>query len=461
MATGSIFQFSGVGSGFNSDTILQKMLDVERAPVSRLQSRQAQVTQQQTAWRSINTRVLGLGTAADKLAGEGYEDRQATSSDPEVLTASALPGQDLGSLTVSVESLAQNHQQISQGFAVADARVGTGLVTLKVGSASYPPIGAGDGSLTGLRDAINGAKLGVSASILDAGQSAGNNRYRLMLNSAVSGKAGEVVATFNLSGGTAPAMTDLVAAQDSHVKLGQGAQAVDIYSSTNTVSGSIAGVTLDLKAAKPGTAVTVQMSQKTTNLRENIQGLLDQYNGLTDSFNSNFAYNKDSKESGVLFGATSLIQLQSNLFDRVTGSRQVGGAFNSLSSVGINVNDKGKLEITDTNAFNAALNKPGDLKKLFSDSSYGIAAQVKKLSLQATNVTDGIITLEDKRLTSAYDDLDKSIAKTNDKVSRTEVRLREMFLNMETALSKIKAQGSALSAQLSSLPTTSTTAKSS
>ncbi|MBT9587014.1 flagellar filament capping protein FliD [bacterium] len=458
MAAGSIFQFAGLSSGFNTDTILQKMLDVQRAPIQALQTRQAQVTQEQTAWRSINTRLLALGTAAEKLQqSEPYQERRVTSSKADIVTASAQPGQDLGQISLSVEALAQSHQQISQGFATLDAPVGSGTVTLQVGSASFNPIQleAPNATLQGLRDAINNSKHGIRASVLDAGESAGNSRYRLMLTSETSGSQGAIQATFNLDG-TVPTMSTLVTAQDAHVKLGQGAAAVDVYSSTNSMSGALAGITLSLKSASPGTQVNLQLSRETSELRGNVQGLLDQYNTLAESFNANFKYNKDTGETGILFGDSTLLSLQQQLFDKVTGSREVGSSLNSLSAMGINVDDKGKLAITSNAAFEAALAKPDDVRKLFADTQFGIAAGVKNLVSQATNIVDGSVSLQDKRLTGHYDDIQQSITRTQQKVSRTEQRLRETFLAMESAMSKMKSQSQALSASLGSLPTSAT-----
>lgn len=457
-STGSVFQFSGLGSGFSTDSILEKMLDIEKAPIAKFQARQATVTQEQSAWRSINTRVLGLGTAADKLKSDTlYSTRQVFSGNTEVLTASASAGNVLGNYTVSVEALAQNHQQVSQGYAAQDAAIGTGTVTIKVGSASFNPItiDSTNNSLTGIRDAINKANPGVTASIVDAGESAGSSRYRLSLNSNTSGMAGQIDATFAL-GVTSPTMTDMTAAQDAHIKLGTGANAIDVYSSTNTVTGALDGVTLTLNSAKPGTAINVRLSQNTAPVREAVQGFLDQYNGLSDIFNANNAYDKSTQTSGVLFGNSALQNLQGDLFSKVTGSRNIPGAsLNSLSSMGISLDDKGKLSVTDNAAFEKALAKPEDLKKLFTDKDNGIATNLRSYVDQQTSVVSGAITLEDKRLTAQYDDLTASIERTQAKATRTEQRLREIFLNLETALSTIKSQSAALSAQLGSLPTSS------
>lgn len=454
MATGSIFQFSGLSSGFNTDTILSKMLEVEKAPISRFQSRQAQITKEQTSWRSINTRMLALGTAAEKLqSADLFTQRSATSSQPEVLGVSAQPGQDLGSYTFSVEALARSHQAISQGYSTADAQVGTGTVTLSVGSAGFPPITltSGKSSLQDLRDAINGANLGVSASILDAGEAAGGDRFRLMLTSQTTGLLGRMTVDFQLDGATEPQLADLVAAQDAHVKLGQGAAAVDIYSSRNTISGALAGVTLDLKAAKPGTAVEVRLNRSTSGMRAAVENFVSQYNALSDSFNAEFAYDKESGVGGTLLGNPTLISLQQDLFSRVTSSRQVGGSFNALTAVGINVDDKGKLSISDSLAFERALDRPDDLRKLFADPEQGVSANLRSLVDKATRSGDGILTMEDQRLSGHYEELDDRISDVQARVGRSEQRLRKMFLAMEEAMARLKTQSSVLAASLASL----------
>lgn len=464
-STGSVFQFSGLGSGFSTDSILEKMMDVEKAPIAKFQARQATVTQEQSAWRNINTRVLGMGTAADKLKSDDlYATRQASSSNTDVLTATAATGNVLGNFTVSVEALAQNHQQVSQGYADKDTAVGTGTLNIKVGSASFNPItiDGTNNTLTGIRDAINKANPGVTASIIDAGESAGSSRYRLSLNSNTSGTAGEIEATFAFDSNS-PAMTDMTAAQDAHIKLGTGASAIDIYSSTNTVTGALDGVTLNLNAAKPGVTVNVRLSNNTAPAREAIQNFLDQYNGLSDTFNANNAYDKGTQTTGVLFGSSALQNLQGDIFNKVTNFRNVpGGSLNSLSSMGITLDDKGKLSVTDNAAFEKALAKPDDLKKLFTDKDNGIATNMRSYVDQQTSVVSGTITLEDKRLTAQYDDLTASIERTKAKATRTEQRLREIFLNLESSLSSIKSQGAAISAQLGSLSSgsSSTTAKS-
>jgi flagellar hook-associated protein 2 len=451
-------KFSGLASGFDTDLIIEKSLEVERAPISALQSRQAQVTQQQAAWRSINTRLLALGTASKDLQESSvYESRQAVSNTPEVLTASIGSGQGVGSYSFSVESLAQNHQMVSQGFATSDAAVGTGTIQIKVGAASFPAIavGAGQGTLSGIRDAINNANVGVSASLMDAGETAGNNRYRLVLNSNSSGKAGEVTATFSLTGGTAPAMTDLVAAQDAHVKFGQGASAIDLYSSTNLVSGAVSGLSLNLNQAKPGQIVNVKVSANSSPLRTKVENFIEQYNSLSDVFNANNARDSETGSTGVLFGDSAMLFLQDQVFDRVNQSRATGGALNSLTSLGISLDDKGKLSISDNSKFESALKDPASVKKLFGDETSGISVRLNTLVERTTGAATGSISLEDKRLTSEYESLGASIVRFEEKASRTEARLREIYLNLETTMSELKSQSSALAATLTSFVTSS------
>ncbi|MEW6278719.1 MAG: flagellar filament capping protein FliD [Candidatus Eremiobacterota bacterium] len=452
----SIFQISGLGSGFNTDTILDKLLEVERRPISLAEARQAEATRQQTAWRTLNTRLRALDQASRKLADpELFRSRTATSSDSEVLTATAQSGQDLGNFSLTVERLAQQHQLISQGYATADAAVGSGTVTLQVGSAQYAPIAVADGTLSGLRDAINAANVGVRASLVDAGEGAGSERYRLVLNSQSTGSIGQVQVQLSLSGGTQPLLGELQAAQDAHVRLGTGASAVDLYSSSNTLTDVLPGVTMSLKSARPGVPVEVRLARDPSPVRSAVEDLVSGYNALSAFFAEQFHYDQATGQTGILFGDSALLSLQNRLFDAVTDPRHVDGAYSSLASIGVKLDDKGNLAIADEATFSAALARPDDLLRLFSTESVGVARTVQSAVLSATDPVTGTVTTQERMLTERYEELGRSIDTIKARVSRSEERYRRRFLEMERAMSQLRSQSQALTAQLSTLPQSS------
>lgn len=451
-SNGAAYRVDGLVSGVKTDELIAGIMEIEGRPLKDLDSRKTQLTNELTAWRAVNSIVLGLDSTLSRLASSDFwGSRTATSSDTAALTAAASAGGDLGTYTVSVEALATTHQLISQGFDSTEAAVGGGTITIQVGEAVKPALTlpADKGNLAGLRDAINGAGLGVTASILDQGTAAGVNRYRLVVNSGTSGMAGKVTITFGLSG-IQPVMSDLTAAADAHLKLGTGASAVDVYSSSNTVTTALPGVTLSLKKAEPGKALAVALGTDTATLRQGVQGFLDAYNALANRFNDEFRYDSATGATGTLFGNGPLMTLQSRLVDETLASRNVGGAYNSLSALGIGLDAKGKLTIKDNDAFSKALTRPQDLRKLFTDPDRGLAVRMKKETTLATDVHTGSVSLEEKSLEERLEVLDASRLRVAERLTRYEESLRVRFTEMESALAALESQSKQVTAMLGS-----------
>lgn len=460
-SSGGLFQIPGLG-GIDTTSIQQALVTAAQAPVTLLQSQQAVLTQQQTAWRQVNSSVLALGTAANAFDDSTIsQNRTASSDNTSVLTATADPGQGLGNYAITVKAVAQQHQMISGGYAASDAVLGTGTISIQVGPASFSPITIDktNNTLSGVAAAINKANVGITASVVDAGDAAGNSRYRLLIESNTSGTAGKVQASFNLNG-AAPAMTDLVAAQDAHLQLGSGSAAVDVYSSSNTITNVVPGVTLQLKGTSD-TPVNVSLSQDTTALSSAIKGLLSSYNSLNSQFTSNFAYDSTTNTAGTLFGNTTLIGLQQSVNSQVTGSRNVGGTYSNLTDIGITLDASGNLSITNQTAFQKALtNSPTDVMKLFKDPTSGIATQLKTMVSSYTDASSGILSQQDTSLTNNYNELQKQIDDDNKLATDEQTRISDMFTQLQASLATLKSTSDYVAAQIASYSNTSSSSSS-
>ena len=155
-------------------------------------------------------------------------------SDEDTLMATAGTGAVPGNFTIRVDALAQSHQLASQGFADADTTsLGAGTVEISIGDGSTTTItlDSGNDTLAGLKNAINDADIGVTASIVDDGSA--KNPYRLVLSAENTGKANTINFAAALSGGQAPNFTtpvfdevedgDLSAESTSAIALGDTA----------------------------------------------------------------------------------------------------------------------------------------------------------------------------------------------------------------------------------------------
>jgi flagellar hook-associated protein 2 len=422
------------------------------------------VTQQQTAWQGINSAVLALGNAATTLSDPSLAtDITATSSNTSILTATGTSSQSQGDYTVTVDQLAQNQQMISSGYDAADASVGTGTVSLQVGSAAYPPItiDSSNDTLSGVATAINKANLGVTASVVDTGTEQGATEFKLMLISNVSGTAGALTVSMNL-GSNPPTFTTTQPAQDAEIQLGTGSNALPIYSSSNTITGAIPGVTLQLNSASPGTTVNVSLSQNTDNLQSAVQGLLTQYNSLNSAIGAQTSYNSTTNTpGGPLFGSPTLLGLQQQVSNLVTGTQAVSGAYTSLAQIGITADSSGNLSISDQSAFNKAIGTdPQDVVNLFQDPKQGIATQLNSMVTEYTDPTKGVLTAQNTSLTTEYNSMQSQITMDTQMASQEQTRLTDMFSELQADLSSINTQSQLVDAQIAAMENTGTSTSS-
>lgn len=98
-------------------------------------------------------------------------------------------------------ALAQSHQIASQGFSESEAaNLGTGSIVIKVGGGSEKrvTIDADNSSLEGIKNAINSAKVGVTATIVNDGSV--SNPYRLILSADKTGAKNKITISSNLTG---------------------------------------------------------------------------------------------------------------------------------------------------------------------------------------------------------------------------------------------------------------------
>lgn len=193
----------GINSGFNTTEIVEAMLTYDKQRVKLLEYDQTVKTNQITTYQAINTKLLAFQTQAALLARrDTYNATKVSVSNEDYLTAIAGKDVALGNYSIGVTALAQNHQIASQGFSDQEAAdLGTGTITIKVGDGSEKTItiGSDNSSLENIRDAINSAKAGVSASIINDGTS--SNQYRLMLTAEETGAKNQISVSSSLSGG--------------------------------------------------------------------------------------------------------------------------------------------------------------------------------------------------------------------------------------------------------------------
>ncbi len=193
----------GINSGLNTAEIVDAIMAFERRNVAVLEQKQTEKTNIISTLKALQAKFLALQTELAKLTKAGtFEACTADVSDQSILSASVSGRVGAGSYDIQVLSLARNHQLASQGFSDESlAAFGTGTIGISVGDGSLHTvtIDAANNSLLGIKNAINDAMAGVTATIVNDGSS--SKPYRLILTAEETGIASKISVSANLTGG--------------------------------------------------------------------------------------------------------------------------------------------------------------------------------------------------------------------------------------------------------------------
>ncbi len=378
MATSSI---SGIASGIDWQQTVQLIMEIESQPMVALEERKATYESKLAAWQAINAKLLALNTAMEGMDElDEVLTKEASSSDTDVLTATATSGAATGSYSVLVNQLAQCAKLTHGGFVDANSTA----VTSSDATFTYTYAGVdhtidvpAGSTLTELVNLINSDvnNPGVVATILNDGSGSGTD-YHLVL----SGETGEdntivindleTTLTGFLNGNFDPTQT----AQNAQIRVDGYPPTTWIESDSNDVTEVIAGVTLNLKTTN-ALAVTVTISDDTEAAQTQIEEFVSAYNEVIALINSNVAYNAETETAGALFGDATVIgiknDLQSIIASEVPGLL-TNAEYKSLSEVGVKSGTGGLLTI-DSSKLSDALEENfeavGDLFAFTSTST--------------------------------------------------------------------------------------------
>ncbi|CAG1011207.1 Flagellar hook-associated protein 2 [Burkholderiales bacterium] len=395
----------GIGSNLDINGILTQLMAVERQPLQAIMRKEAGLQAQLSAFGSLKSAVSTFQTAVNGVnSAARFRSLSASSADSSVFTATASSAAVVGSYAIKVTQLASNQSVYSGSFANTTDTVGTGTLTLQFGTydsggntftvntakaAQTITIGAANQSLAGVRDAINAAGAGVTATIVNDG---GGNR--LVLSSNDSGAANGLKITVtdddgthtNASGlsqiaydptataGTGKNLTETQAAQNAKIKI----NGIDIEKSTNTISDAIEGVTLSLLKESATTAVNLSVSRNSAGISAAVKEMVDAYNTLNKALVDLTKYDANTKQAGLLIGDAALRTMQSDL-RRTLGSAlgTPSGSLSALGQIGVSFQRDGTLTIDSTKLNNAINNNFADLAGLFAATGAASDSLVK------------------------------------------------------------------------------------
>ena len=232
-------QIVGIASGLDTTGIVDALIAFERKTADLIEQRQAETTNQVTSLKALQAKILALDSQLAALRKSStFEAATITVSDDDYLSAVRDGRVADGLWDMRVLSLARSHQIASQGISNVDAILfGTGTISIGIGSGtSTITIDSTNGSLVGIKEAINAADAGVTASIINDGTSA--NSYRLLLRGDSTGATKDIFFESSLVGGIDLDFTNSSFDEAEEVSLATGTTANMSLGATASYTGS-------------------------------------------------------------------------------------------------------------------------------------------------------------------------------------------------------------------------------
>lgn len=433
----------GVGSGLDASSIITQLMAIEKQPLTNLQTAGSKIQTQISEVGKIKSAVSTLNDAAAKLASSDFWKTTTGSSSSSAVSITTSSSASAAGYSVQVSSLARAQTIAAPAVASSTATLGAGTLTLQSAASGSTPVAVtieATDTLAAIRDKINSAGAGVTASILNDGSGA-----RLMMRSNSTGLANAFSTTvsgtgldglaFDAGSGTGGA-TLSQAASDASATINN----LPITSASNTLADVLDGVTLTLNAETID-AVTVSVAADTETLKKKIEDFATAYSALAALIKTDTKYDATTKKAGVLQGDSSIVGVQNQLRSLLGSSSGASGTYARLSDIGLEMQQDGSLTVNSTRLDKALANLP-EIAKLFSNSSL-TDASLDGFGKRLRTLTSGMIGI-DGGISSRSQALSDKLKRNQDDQERMQTRL-------DQTQKRLEKQYSALDKQMASL----------
>lgn len=472
----------GIGSGLDINSLVERLMAVERQPLTALATKKGMIESKISALGQIRSSLDALKTAAQRMTTQDkLLTLKTTVADTSIATVSTSNSATPASFSLEVEQLASAQKLSSPEFASASSSLGNaaGSVTIEFGtySAGVYTLNPDRAAFTvnveaakmtpeGIRDVINQANKEVSASLVNSGtgvmlvltnaKTGANQHMRLTVSDPDGNNtdnAGLSQLAYNpaASVGNGKNMSERVAAQDARVKI----DGISITSRTNTLDQSIAGLTISLLKTNDDSPTTMTTTRDDSQVKTAVNSFITAYNNLNKLVRDLTKYDATKKEAAILNGESTV----RNVLSQVRGllSKQYGStSLPTLSELGITTQSDGSIRLDATKFDSAFSSKRDAVVALFTQSTGGtegdgFAGTVEDLITSLTD-NNGLLDARTDGLNASLKNLNSKEDQIEARLSQIEQRYRTQFVTLDRNLNSLQSLSAYLQQQLASIP---------
>ena len=269
------------------------------------------------------------------------------------------------------------------------------------------------------------------------------NGARLAIVSNASGVPGDITIGSNTTGLTFNKAVDGLNASLT-------VDGVPINSTSNTVSGVIPGVTLNLASASPNTSVTIGISPDKSQAQTTINSFVSAWNKVIQDLNAQFTVGANGAGAQPLESDGTLRDVQQQLLSAITYSIGGNKGFVNLASIGVDLNNDGTLTVNSTTLSSALSNNFSNVQNLLQGTS-GLSTYMSSVMNQITDPTNGSVTLDLQGMTQSIQDLTNQISDMQSNLQNQQQLLTAQYDQVQVALQELPLLQSQITQQLGSL----------
>ncbi len=376
-----------------------------------------------------------------------FRELKGVSSDPNVVNLGAIDKNLAvpGSYDIEVVKLANTNSVMSYGFPDKDeSEVGIGYVTFTTpdGEDHDVYINSENNTLEGVAKTINDAGVGVKAYVVNDGTDA-DEPWRLVMSGEKTGWRNDMKwAEFHMLDGDLELDLERVREANSAIIKFNGNP---LMADSNTIKDLLPGVVFDLKRAKPGDIVKLEVKADVEKIGEKSKNMVEKLNAVLSFFQSQSQLGPDSRKdpTKALAGDTSLQAIHSRMRTTIQDAQSKMGSkeIRALRDVGIVFNRSGTLDF-DAQKFQAKLESNFDeVAALVSGTSplSGFAYEMANLADGVIRRGDGIMTVRETSLKSQVTRITEEKERKTAQAEERVEKIKGQFARAEAAVEQMKS----------------------
>lgn len=406
----------------------------------------------------ITSSVKTVGDLIKEINGSNLQIEASINANGDGITISEVVDGTAGTQAIRIEDL---DGRVAELLGIEGEAAGVDGDNYITGSEEKLLEFEPDATLEDIRNAINAANVGVSASIINTGS--GSSPFRLSLASENSGEDGRFLID---TGGFNLGLSVLDEGNDARVFFGSSdpANGVLLTSSTNTLDGVVEGVSINLVSTSEE-SVQLSVARDVGAIESKINEFISAFNKVVEGIDFRTRYDDETEEKGILLGDSTMLNLRNSMFSVLRRPNEgFEDTFNSLTEVGITVGSGSVLEF-DAEKFREAYNEdPAAVEALFtrrtlednddgdpntddeiSYSELSVLGQLEEFANSYVTSIGGVLQNRTSALDSQIQLQEDRIESIQASLERKRAQLQQQFLAMEQAIGSFQTQGAALS----------------